>query len=313
MSKNNMAYRILKNLNNPIAYSYVVNQTGLLNFLPDEAYIKIVYRVLMGHPLNLDNPKTFCEKINWLKLYDRKPEYTIMVDKCLVKEYVEKRIGKQYIVPTLGSWASFAEIDFNLLPEKFVLKCNHDSGGLIICKGKNKLDMKYARKKLSKCLKRNFYYVGREWPYKEVKPMIFAEQLLENKDGSELRDYKFYCFNGEPRFLYVSESLTDHSKARVSYLNLDWTFSEFYRKDYKQYETIPEKPETFNDMIRFARVLSEGIPFLRVDFYESDKKLFFGELTFSPGSGLTTFYPEKWEKYWGEQIDTEVLKNYREI
>ena len=174
-----------------------LNRRNLLNWMPDKMYIEMLYKVRMGRKLNLDNPQTFNEKLQWLKLYDRKPEYTTMVDKAAVKDYVADKIGSEYIIPTLGVWEHFDDIDFDQLPNQFVLKCNHDSGGLVICKDKASLDMEAAREKIESSLKRNFYYHSREWPYKNVKPCIIAEKYMVDESGTELKDYKFYCFGGD--------------------------------------------------------------------------------------------------------------------
>lgn len=273
-----------------------------LCFLSDKSYLRLIYRVVTGDRLHLDSPTLFTEKMQWLKLYDRKPYYTQMVDKIAAKTYVGNIIGYNHIIPTIKIWDSVNDINFQGLPEKFVLKCNHDSGGLVICNNKKELDIVSAKKKLNQSLKRNFYWVGREWPYKDVPPKVFAETFIENSNGNKLQDYKFFCFNGEPEFLYISSNLTDHSKARLSYITMEWEQAPFYRIDYKQYDKLPPKPKNFELMKEYARKLSKGTPFLRVDFYEIDGELYFGELTFTPGSGLTKFYPSYWESYWGEKI-----------
>lgn len=171
--------------------------------MDDKEYLKILYEIVMGKRLELDNPQTFNEKLQWLKLYDRNDEYTKMVDKYEVKKYVEDKIGKQYIIPTLGVWDRFEDIDFDKLPNKFVLKCTHDSGGVVICKDKNLFDRKLAQKKINKNLKENFFWQSREWPYKNVKPRIIAEEFLENKSKEEIVDYKYYCFDGKPKVQIV--------------------------------------------------------------------------------------------------------------
>lgn len=287
-------------------------QSPMAVVLPDKLHIKARYALKMGKKLNLENPQTFNEKLQWLKLYDRKPIYTAMVDKYEVKQYIAERIGEEYIIPTLGVWDRFDDIDFNVLPNKFVLKCTHDSGGLVICKDKSVFDKAAAKKKIEKSLKRNYFLIHREWPYKNVKRRIIAEKYMEDSKTSELRDYKFYCFNGEPKFLYVSEGLADHSTAKLSFLNMDWTFAPFRRNDFQNFDNLPEKPQNYENMCELAGQLSKNIPFLRVDLYEINGKIYFSELTFSPGAGFTKFYPEQWDYTLGEWIklpEKEDIKN----
>lgn len=262
---------------------------GFFNWLPDKAYIKMSYRLARSKKLDLKNPQTFNEKLQWLKLYDRKDIYTTMVDKYEVKKYVSDLIGEEYIIPTLGVWDKFDDIDFDALPDQFVLKCTHDSGGLVIVRDKSKLDKDKARKKINKSLKRNYYYHGREWPYKNVKPRIIAEQYMEDTASRELVDYKFYCFNGTPKFLYISTGLEDHSTAAISFLTMDFEFAPYERSDFKPFDSLPEKPKNFEKMAALAASLSKDVDFLRVDLYEINGKIYFSELTFSPCSGYMPF------------------------
>lgn len=289
-----------------------LNNRGFLNYLSDEMYLRIMYRQRMGKRLDLKNPKTFNEKLQWLKLYDRKPEYTTMVDKYEVKKYVADRIGEEYIIPTLGVWDRFEDIDFDSLPDQFVLKCTHDSGGLAICRDKKAFNEKAAKAKIDKSLKRNYYYSGREWAYKNVKPRIIAEQYMEENNGAEkakdLVDYKFYCFNGEPRFLYVSQGLENHATARISFLTLDWRFAPYERSDYAPFEELPEKPKNYDDMLRICKMLSKDIPFLRVDLYEINGHVYFSELTFSPCSGFMPFKNPEHDLEIGEMIQLPIMK-----
>lgn len=286
-------------------YRFVtLDRRGFYNSMADEKYLKKKFKVRMGKELNLKNPKTFNEKLQWLKLYDRKDEYITMVDKYEVKSYIADKIGEEYIIPTLGVWDKFEDIDFDKLPDQFVLKCTHDSGGLVICKDKNKLDINAAKEKINNCLKKNFYYWGREWPYKNVKPRIIAEEYMENiENGVEgLRDYKFYCVDGDVKYLYVSEGLEDHSTAKISFLTVDWKFAEFGRSDYKGFDELPQKPKNFDKMIVLAKELSKGFAFLRVDLYEINGKVYFSELTFSPCGGFMPFAPAEWDYKFGEYI-----------
>lgn len=273
----------------------------MLNWLPDSTYLKLAFYFRTGNKLNLKNPETFNEKLQWLKLNDRNSEYTRMVDKYEAKRYVAERIGEQYIIPTLGVWNGFDDIDFDSLPEQFILKCTHDSGGLVICKDKSKLNKDDAKKKIENSLETNYYLNGREWPYKNVKPRIIVEQYMEN--GSRgLVDYKFYCFNGKPRYLYVSEGLENHATANISFVNIDYTQASFGRSDYKPFENLPPKPECFEKMKQIAAELSGGLPFLRVDLYEIDGKIYFSELTFTPCGGMMPFDPPEYDKVLGDMI-----------
>ena len=276
----------------------------VLRFLNDETYLKIKYKTQMKQKLNLENPQTFNEKLQWLKLYDRKDIYTTMVDKYETKKYVADIIGQEYIIPTLGIYEKFEEINFEELPNKFVIKCTHDSGGLVICKDKSKFDFKKARKKINKFLKRNFYYNFREWPYKNVKPRIIVEKYMEDINQKEdLIDYKFFCFGGVPRFLYVSQGLANHQTARISFTDMNYEKTEFYRSDYKQFDELPPKPHNFELMKILAQKLSRDLSFLRVDFYEINSKIYFGEVTFHPNAGYIPIVPLKYDKILGDMME----------
>lgn len=298
---------ILKRIDNKIFGE--LRRRGYLSFISDEKMLEILYFRVFHKKLNLKSPKTFNEKLQWLKINDRKPEYTKMVDKYEAKKYVAEIIGEEYIIPTLGIWKSFDDINFDKLPNQFVLKCTHDSGGLVICRDKSKFNKKKAKKKIEKSLKVNFYNVGREWPYKNVKPYIIAEQYMEDfdgaKDSSGLMDYKFYCFNGKVRCLYVSRGMENHATAKVSFLTPSWEFEPFNRTDYKPFNRLPKKPSTFDEMIKVAESLSANNKFLRVDLYEINEKIYFSELTFSPCSGLMPFEPKEWDEILGNWIDLE--------
>ncbi|MBQ8320985.1 MAG: glycosyl transferase [Clostridia bacterium] len=274
-----------------------------LKFLPDVPFLKLKYRVAMKKKLNLKNPVTYNEKLQWLKLHDRKPIYTEMVDKYEAKRYVAERIGEEYIIKTLGVWDHFDDIDFDKLPDRFVLKCTHDSGGLVIVKDKNNLDKAAAKEKIEKCLKRNFYYAGREWPYKNVKPRVLAEEYMEDSKTEELRDYKFFAFNGKVKALFIaSERQKENEETKFDFFDAEYNHLPV-RNGHPNAEVPPEKPENFEKMKKLAEKLSEGIPHLRVDFYEVDGKIYFGELTFSHWSGMVPFEPEEWDKTFGDWIE----------
>lgn len=272
-------------------------------FIPDKIYLKIRYYLRTGKKLNLKHPQTFNEKLQWLKLYDRRDIYTTMVDKYDAKKYVADIIGEEYIIPTLGIYKSFEEIDFEKLPNQFVIKCTHDSGGVIICRDKKQFDYDKAKKKINKIMKMNYYYFSREWPYKNVKPRIIIEEYMSDSKQKVLKDYKFYCFNGIPKYLYVSEGLENHETAKISFFDMDFNFAPFKRNDFAGFEKKPTRPKNFDKMVELAKILSKDIKFIRVDFYEINNKIYFGELTFSPCSGYMPFEPEEYNYILGEMID----------
>ncbi len=294
--------KIIKYIKKPLNVLLYLMNKNFFKWIPDKKYIKIKYKLEMNKKLNLQNPQMFNEKLQWLKLYDRNPAYTKMVDKYEAKKYVADIIGREYIIPTLGVWEKFEDIDFSKLPNQFVLKCTHDSGGLVICRDKSKLNMKEARRKINKSLKRNYYLIHREWPYKKVRPRIIAEKYMAIYKQKELIDYKFFCFNGEPKFLYVSEGLSNHENARISFVNMNYEKTEFYRKDYRPFDKLPDKPTNFDKMKELSKKLSKNIPFIRVDFYEVNGQIYFGELTFFPCSGFIPFEPEEWDRKLGDML-----------
>jgi len=267
----------------------------------DEWYIKMRYRLYVGKKLRLDAPETFNEKLQWLKLYDRKNIYTTMVDKCEVKKYVADIIGEEHIIPTIAVYDKVEDIDFDALPEQFVMKCTHDCGGLVICKDKSKLDKKTAVGKLRKCLNSKYYLRTREWPYMNVKPRIIAEQYMEDESGYELKDYKFFCFNGVVKCLKVDYNryIDHHANYYDRNMNL-LPFGEVVCTP--NFNHIIEKPKNFEKMIEFAEKLSNGMSFLRVDFYNIKGKIYFGELTFFPASGMGKFTSEEWDYTLGSWI-----------
>jgi hypothetical protein len=266
----------------------------------DEWYIKMRYRLYVGKKLRLNSPKTFNEKLQWLKLYDRKPIYTTMVDKCEVKKHVANIIGEEHIIPTIAVYDKVEDIDFNALPDHFVMKCTHDSGGLVICKDKSKLEKKAAIRKLRRCLKRSYYWRTREWPYKDVKPRIIVEKYMEDESGWQLKDYKIFCFNGEPRFIEVDYDRYVGHKLNV--YDLNWNFVDFYMTSPNDKNVKIAKPEKLNQMLEYSRMLAKDIPFVRVDFYSIYSNIYFGEMTFSPGSGTIDFHPKEYDLILGEML-----------
>lgn len=267
----------------------------------DKVYLKIFYKHKQGESLNFSNPVTFNAKTQWLKLYDRKDIYTTMVDKYEVKSIISKCIGEEHIIPTIGCWDKFEDIDFTKLPEKFVLKTNHDSGGVLICKDKTKIDYKEEKKKFNRKLNTNYYYNGREWPYKNVKPRILAEAYMEDVEGEDLKDYKVYVFNGKVKCIHVDyDRFTNH---RRNFYDCEWNYLPFTTLYPTDPEYIIEKPEQLGEMIHFAEAITRSIntpAFLRVDFYIIKGKVYFGETTFYHGSGLERFYPAEWGRVLGD-------------
>jgi len=284
-------------------------EIGIYNKLSDDEYIKRKFRAEMGYDLDLDCPKTYNEKLQWLKLYDRKSLYSQMVDKYEVKKYVAEKIGEKYIIPTYGVWDNFDDIDFAQLPNKFVLKCTHDSGGLVICRDKRELNIDGARRRINRCLKKNFFLCGREWPYKNVTPRIIAEKYVEDKKSGELRDYKFFCFNGEPKIMFIASDRQKKSEeVKFDFYDMDFNHLPI-RNGHPLAKLKPEKPIRFNEMKNLASQLSQSIPQLRVDFYEVNGDIFFGELTFFQHSGFCPIEPKEWDVRMGDWINIDIIKN----
>lgn len=301
ISKKKLAEKIKSVFKEPIKLISFLDSKGFLNFMSDKAYLKLYYRLKFNKKLDLKNPQTFNEKLQWLKLYDRNPEYTNMVDKYEVKALVSEKIGKKYIIPTLGVWDSFEDINFDELPNQFVLKCTHDSGGLIVCNDKAKLNIDEVRQKINKCLKHNYYYFGREWPYKNIKPRIIAEKYMEDSKTKELRDYKFFCFNGEVKLVFIATDRQSNEETKFDFFDENFKHLDFTNGHPNAFKK-PEKPINFELMKKLASKLSKGIPQVRIDFYEVDKKVYFGEITFFHWSGLKPFEPEEWDLKFGKMI-----------
>lgn len=281
-------------------YNHVIN-TGLLNFLSDKTFLNITYLIHFGKKIDWDNPRSFNEKLQWLKLNDRNPAYNRLVDKYEVKEYVANILGDQYIIPTIGVWDNVEDVPFNSLPDQYVIKCTHDSGSVCVCTDKNHFDVESAKKKLSKGLKKNLFYWGREWPYKNVKARIIAEKYLEDKNGS-LNDYKLMCFNGEVKCSFVCSDRFNGKGLKVTFFDKEWVKMPFCRHYPSADYEIPA-PTTYNKMVELAEKLAKGIPFVRVDFYEVNGHPYFGEMTFFPGNGVEEFRPEEWDYTLGNWID----------
>lgn len=293
---------IIKNyLKNPFKYTTLaLNRRRLLCWLPDKLFLPIYYRAFTGKHLHLKAPVTFNEKLQWLKLYDRNPEYSRMVDKYEAKKYVAGIIGEEHIIPTLGVWDRFDDIDFDKLPDQFVLKCTHDSGGLVICRDKSTFDKSAAREKIVRCLGRNYYWGSREWPYKNVPPRIIAEQYMEDGNEGDLKDYKIFCFHGVPKIIQLDyDRFRGHKRNMYS---VDW---ERLPVDYIYFGSDSfefQRPGALEEMLCYAKELSKEIPFVRVDFYYAEERVFFGEMTFFPESGFGRFSPGKWDGIIGSWI-----------
>ncbi len=268
----------------------------------DALFVKMKWRLRMDYPLNLDNPRTYNEKLQWLKLHDRNPLYTTMVDKYEAKKYVGSIIGDEHIIPTLGVYDKVEDIDFDKLPNQFVLKWTHDSGGIVICKDKSNLDINMASKKLKKGEQSHYFWRSREWPYRNVKPRIIAEQYMEDESGYELKDYKFFCFNGEPKALFIA---TDRGKTNeeTKFDFYDMNFNHLpFTNGHPNAKNTPAKPCGFEKMKELAAQLSKGIPQVRVDLYDIRGKVYFGELTFFHWGGMQPFNPREWDYKFGEWI-----------
>lgn len=258
-----------------------------LRFLPDRMYIKLYYYLRVGKKLNIQNPCTLNEKLQWLKFNYRFPLQCIVSDKLLVRDYVAQKIGEEYLIPLLGSWEKYDDINFEKLPKQFVLKCNHDSGGLVVCTDKLELNYKKTRKKIEKSLKSNFYYIGREYQYKNIKPMILCEKFISD-NGNVPMDYKIYCFNGKADAILVCKDRFSKNSHRASYLfyDHDWNFMPLNKGDNNIEGSDVPKPENLNKMIEIAEKLSKDFIFARIDLYNINGKIYFGEITLSPNSGF---------------------------
>lgn len=294
MSKLKTVLSLLKNRQGMVI---PLDANRLTPWLSDEAFSKIAFKQMMGYKLNLKNPTTFNEKLQWLKIYDHRPEYTDLVDKLKAKEIVGEKIGQEHIVPVYGAWERAEDIDFNSLPDRFVLKCNHDQGSVILVPDKGKLDRESAVAELRGKLKHNIFYGTREYPYKNVSPRVFAEQYLQ----SDITDYKFYCFNGEPRFLYCGMGMMRAHVGQVDFFDLDWNLMPFYRTDYGRLGMVP-RPKCLDEMIQIARTLSAGVPFVRIDLFAVEGRVYFSEFTLCPASGFMKFVPEKYDRIVGEWL-----------
>ena len=296
--------RFIKALKHPEWLFGVILRRTIGPYMNDKSFIKWEYFSGMAKFPNLDNPKTFNEKLQWLKINDIHEEYAHMVDKATAKDYVRRIIGDKYIIPTLGIWDKFEDINFDLLPDQFVLKTTHDSGGVVVVPDKSKLDISYVSRKINKSLSNNYFLQHREYPYKYIRPRIIAETFMANQNSHELTDYKFFCFNGKCKMLFVA---TDRSIGDVKF---DFFDAEFKHLPFKQghpwSDKILQKPKGFEEMIEISEKLSKGFPHLRVDLYNINGNIYFGELTFFHFSGNVPFVPQEWDYKIGEWLDLPI-------
>lgn len=302
-----MLKKIMNNLKSPRRIILILGSRGFLNWMSEKIYLKLSYRIMTGERLNLKKPKTFSEKIQWLKLYDRREKYPMYVDKYEVRKYISEVLGKDYLIPLISVHNSVNEIKWDELPDKFVIKCSHGSGSNIICTNKKKLNITKSKRILNKWIKRNWFWYGREWPYKKIKPKIIIEEFLPTENNELPADYKFYCFNGKPYYCQVIRGRGENE-------TIDFYDNEWNKMDFNGMRALPmsnetiEKPEHYSTMLEIAKKLSKDLPFIRVDLYYINKKIYFGELTLYPTSGYGRFYPKEWNVKLGRLISLDEFK-----
>jgi hypothetical protein len=299
MSKITTAISLLKN--NPLGLFRAFGVNGLLNYIPDSIYLRIIFFTETKQKLDLKNPKTYNEKIQWLKLYNRRMEYISYCDKYDVRTIIQKILGEKYLIELIDVWDNVSDINWHALPDKFVLKCTHGSSSNIICKNKKSLDIYATEKKLRKWMKYNWYWFGREWPYKNVKPRIICEELLETYDGMTPIDYKFMCFNGEPKLIQVHRNRFKRSYTKT-YYDRDWNKTNIIQ-GVPNSKFVEKKPSCFDEMIEISKKLSKDIPYIRVDLFEHKEAVYFGELTLYPTSGFENFSDVNHDILLGSWID----------
>ena len=285
---------------------YVIGRFLMKNYpklMSDKFFIKVLWRQSIGTKLNLDNPTTFNEKLQWLKLNNRDALLINLVDKKTAKEWVVDRIGKEYVIQTLGVYDSVDEINLDALPEQFVLKCNHDCGSVVVCRNKSDFDIESAKKKLNVSLKKNYYWDSREWPYKKIKRCVIAEEFLTDGNTSELCDYKVLCFNGVPKLVLVCKDRHSETGLTEDFFTEEWEHLELKRPAHPNSKETIQKPEQLEEMLSLSRKLSKDFPFVRVDWYICNDKLYFGELTFFPASGMSPFVPDSYDNLFGSWLE----------
>ena len=280
-----------------------------LRFLPDKLYCQLYHFSKFKKFINFREPKTFNEKINWLKLYDRNPIYTIMADKYEVKKYVANIIGEEHIIPTIGIYDKFDEIDFDKLPNKFVIKCTHDSGSLCVVTDKSKFDKEKAKEKIENAMKYNFYYIGREWQYKNIKPRIIVEEYICSDKKRSYNDYKFQMMNGKLAFSYVCTD-RDIGDLKCTHYDANKKFVDMYQKGYDSDRKKGKLPKNYDKLLNYAKILSKDFPIMRVDFLGDKDKIYFGELTLYENAGFAEFFPLDLDKKFGEMLDISSVKKH---
>lgn len=291
-----MGYKQLRKM--AIKFAHVL----VLDHISDEAYVKFMFKNKLGTTLNLENPQTFNEKLNWLKLYNQRPEYTVMVDKYMAKQYITDYVGEEYVIPTIGIYDSFDEINFASLPRQFVMKTTHDSGGVIVCKDKSKLNISEARKTMEASLKNNYFFQGREWPYKHVPHRIIIEEFLSEEGKEVIENWKFYGTYGRIFTFYVTTGGGHSNSLEMTYFDLEGNPLPVRNILYPNVSGKVVFPDRLEEMKRIAEKLSAEHPFLRVDFYYVNNRIYIGELTLFPGCGFEAIQPVEYDKLWGAEI-----------
>ena len=294
-------------LTKPYYRTRVLIKLGYYDSLSDEDFLKKVFPKYMGYPLNLENPKTFSEKLQWLKLNYRNPIQIIMVDKYEAKHFIAKQVGEQYVIPTLAVWDSVEDIDIDALPNQFVLKTTHDSGGIVICKDKSTFDFEVAKAKLRASLRQDYSRIAREWAYQNVPRRIIAEEYISELGNDDLLDYKMYSFHGEPKLTVVCSNRFSKTGTLMNFYDMDWNSMGIHFRHYPPLPTEFPKPDTYGEMLQVAAELSKACPFLRVDFYEIKGRLYIGELTLFPGAGFERFRPISRDYELGEWLHLETV------
>ena len=289
-------------IRNPYRVFMLMGDRGMLNWLADEPYLRLIYRANIGKRLNLDEPMWFGEKINWLKLYGHPERYARFSDKYAVRDYIAATIGEEYLVPLLGVWDNPGKIDFDILPERFVLKATHDSGSACICRDKTGFDQAAAIKKLRRALKCRYYMKGRERQYEHVVPRVLAEEYIDTGTDTLTFDYKVYCFNGMARFVHAMSTSVVSFQQKYTFFDCEWQRLPFWLDGYPVESRELPPPQNLTKMLCLAEKLTQGMPFMRVDFYEANNRLFIGEMTWLPSGGLIPFQPPEWERRIGEWL-----------
>jgi len=297
-----LKYKLIRFIDKLFWVIRMTTRYPLAFLLPDALYLKQQYGRKMGRKLNLKTPILYSEKVQWLKLYDRQPEYPALVDKYEVRKYIAQTIGEEYLIPNYGVWDDFDEIPFHALPDRFVLKCTHDCGSVLICRDKSRLDLAQARKHFRKHLAVNCYWQRKEWVYKNIKPRIIAEELMSDESGVQLKDYKIYCFNGEPKIVnIIYDRFVGEGGAKEYFYSPQWEYQPISSCGHPNNPNVKiEKPECLEQLLNLSRILSVGKIHVRVDFYIAVNKIYFGELTFYSCAGYERFDPPEWDKTFGD-------------